>query len=100
MSDTMAKYKVLLVEDDDRLAQLVSEYLGNYEFVVEVAGSVQRRAARGRDGKPVPGSACGKNLFRWPGRRRRTALCGKPGLPGCRRASAARLVSPYTRAPS
>lgn len=36
MSDTMAKYKVLLVEDDDRLAQLVSEYLGNYEFVVEV----------------------------------------------------------------
>lgn len=36
MSEAMAKHKVLLIEDDDRLAQLVSEYLGNYEFSVEV----------------------------------------------------------------
>ncbi len=36
MSDVSPKYKVLLIEDDDRLAQLVSEYLGNYEFTVEI----------------------------------------------------------------
>jgi len=36
MSEAMTKHKVLLIEDDDRLAQLVSEYLGNYEFSVEV----------------------------------------------------------------
>jgi hypothetical protein len=36
MTDKPLKTKVLLIEDDDRLAQLISEYLGNYEFAVEV----------------------------------------------------------------
>ena len=36
MTDEPLKTKVLLIEDDDRLAQLISEYLGNYEFAVEV----------------------------------------------------------------
>ncbi|AOY94817.1 DNA-binding response regulator [Cupriavidus sp. USMAA2-4] len=36
MNEAMAKHQVLLIEDDDRLAQLVSEYLGNYEFSVQV----------------------------------------------------------------
>ena len=36
MTEGPLKTKVLLIEDDDRLAQLVSEYLGNYEFAVDV----------------------------------------------------------------
>ncbi|MFV8670996.1 DNA-binding response regulator, partial [Ralstonia pseudosolanacearum] len=36
MAEAPLKTRVLLIEDDDRLAQLVSEYLGNYEFTVEV----------------------------------------------------------------
>ena len=36
MYDNPLKYRVLLIEDDDRLAQLVREYLDNYEFTVTV----------------------------------------------------------------
>lgn len=35
----MSPYRLLLVEDDVRLAALIAEFLGNYEFVVHVVGS-------------------------------------------------------------
>jgi len=34
MNEVPLKYRVLLIEDDDRLAQLVREYLDGYEFAV------------------------------------------------------------------
>ncbi|WP_035056259.1 response regulator [Andreprevotia chitinilytica] len=48
MDDTPLKIKVLLVEDDDRLAQLVREYLSNYEFEVTIVrrGDVAEAAVR------------------------------------------------------
>lgn len=36
MDGTPLKYTVLLIEDDDRLAQLIAEYLGGYEFAVTI----------------------------------------------------------------
>ncbi|OMS11436.1 two-component system response regulator BprR, partial [Burkholderia pseudomallei] len=36
MNEVPLKYRVLLIEDDDRLAQLIREYLDSYEFSVTV----------------------------------------------------------------
>ena len=39
-------YRVLLVEDDARLAELVTEYLSNYEFAVETVARGDQALAR------------------------------------------------------
>lgn len=52
MTDAPLKTKVLLIEDDDRLAQLVGEYLGNYEFAVEVVRRGDIAVAAVREHQP------------------------------------------------
>ncbi|AIO56472.1 hypothetical protein BO06_4684 [Burkholderia mallei] len=48
MNEVPLKYRVLLIEDDDRLAQLIREYLDSYEFSVTVVrrGDLAVRAVR------------------------------------------------------
>ena len=53
MTDKPLKTKVLLIEDDDRLAQLISEYLGNYEFAVEVVRRGDIAVAAVREHEPA-----------------------------------------------
>ena len=53
MTDAPLKTKVLLIEDDDRLAQLVGEYLGNYEFAVEVVRRGDIAVAAVREHQPA-----------------------------------------------
>ncbi|MGZ8303205.1 MAG: response regulator [Telluria sp.] len=45
-------YKLLLVEDDARLAQLVTEYLTNYEFAVDVVARGDEALARYKSFNP------------------------------------------------
>jgi two-component system, OmpR family, response regulator len=45
-------YRVMLVEDDVKLAALVSEYLAAYEFVVDVVGRGDIALARFRESAP------------------------------------------------
>jgi len=45
-------YRVLLVEDDPRLAELVTEYLSGYEFTVELATRGDVALDSFKDGKP------------------------------------------------
>ncbi|MGL6155494.1 MAG: response regulator, partial [Ralstonia mannitolilytica] len=53
MTEGPLKTKVLLIEDDDRLAQLVSEYLGNYEFAVDVVRRGDIAVAAVREHQPA-----------------------------------------------
>jgi len=53
MPDGPLKTKVLLIEDDDRLAQLISEYLSNYEFAVEVVRRGDIAVAAVREHEPA-----------------------------------------------
>ncbi|MDN3370620.1 response regulator transcription factor, partial [Ralstonia pseudosolanacearum] len=53
MAEAPLKTRVLLIEDDDRLAQLVSEYLGNYEFTVEVVRRGDIAVAAVREHRPA-----------------------------------------------
>ncbi len=53
MAEAPLKTKVLLIEDDDRLAQLVSEYLGNYEFTVAVVRRGDTAVAAVREHQPA-----------------------------------------------
>jgi two-component system OmpR family response regulator len=45
-------YRVLLVEDDPRLAELVTEYLSGYEFTVELATRGDRALDSFKESKP------------------------------------------------
>jgi two-component system OmpR family response regulator len=45
-------FRVMLVEDDVRLAELVSEYLGGYEFAVEVVARGDQALARFKASAP------------------------------------------------
>jgi len=47
------KYKVLLIEDDDRLALLISEYLDGYEFAVTIVRRGDQATAAVRELKPA-----------------------------------------------
>ena len=53
MNDDPLKYRVLLIEDDDRLAQLVREYLDGYEFTVTVAHRGDLAVAAVREHHPA-----------------------------------------------
>ncbi|MCF1445177.1 response regulator, partial [Ralstonia solanacearum] len=53
MAEAPLKTRVLLIEDDDRLAQLVSEYLGNHEFTVEVVRRGDIAVAAVREHRPA-----------------------------------------------
>ncbi|NIF65591.1 response regulator, partial [Burkholderia sp. Cy-647] len=53
MTDEPLKHRVLLIEDDDRLAQLVSEYLDGYEFVVTVVRRGDLAVAAVREHQPA-----------------------------------------------
>ncbi len=45
-------YRLMLVEDDDKLASLVAEYLAGYEFSVDIVGRGDAALARFRDTQP------------------------------------------------
>ncbi|MFO6419351.1 response regulator [Hylemonella sp. W303a] len=47
------KHPVLLIEDDDRLAQLIGEYLDGYEFAVTIVRRGDLAEAAVREHKPV-----------------------------------------------
>ncbi|WP_186085582.1 response regulator [Burkholderia gladioli] len=53
MTEETLKHRVLLIEDDDRLAQLVSEYLDGYEFVVTVVRRGDLAVAAVREHQPA-----------------------------------------------
>ncbi|NIE59596.1 MULTISPECIES: response regulator [unclassified Burkholderia] len=53
MNDNPLKYRVLLIEDDDRLAQLVREYLDGYEFAVTVVRRGDLAVAAVREHQPA-----------------------------------------------
>ncbi len=52
-NDNPLKYRVLLIEDDDRLAQLVREYLDGYEFAVTVVRRGDLAVAAVREHQPA-----------------------------------------------
>ena len=53
MNDHPLKYRVLLIEDDDRLAELVREYLDGYEFSVTVVRRGDLAIAAVREHRPA-----------------------------------------------
>ncbi|MXN75978.1 response regulator [Burkholderia sp. 4701] len=53
MDEDTLKYRVLLIEDDDRLAQLVREYLDRYEFAVTVVRRGDLAVAAVREHRPA-----------------------------------------------
>ncbi|VWC63409.1 response regulator protein [Burkholderia aenigmatica] len=53
MNENPLKYRVLLIEDDDRLAQLVREYLDGYEFAVTVVRRGDLAVAAVREHQPA-----------------------------------------------
>ncbi|MDW9227256.1 response regulator [Burkholderia cepacia] len=53
MNEDPLKYRVLLIEDDDRLAQLVREYLDGYEFAVTVVRRGDLAVAAVREHQPA-----------------------------------------------
>ena len=53
MNEDPLKYRVLLIEDDDRLAQLVREYLDGYEFTVTVVRRGDLAVAAVREHQPA-----------------------------------------------
>ena len=53
MNEVSPKYNVLLIEDDDRLAQLVAEYLDSYEFAVTIVRRGDIAVAAVREHKPA-----------------------------------------------
>lgn len=53
MKDVPLRYRVLLVEDDDRLAQLIREYLDSYEFSVTVVRRGDLAVATAREHQPA-----------------------------------------------
>ncbi|ONI94460.1 response regulator [Burkholderia cenocepacia] len=53
MNEVPLKYRVLLIEDDDRLAQLVREYLDGYEFAVTVVRRGDLAVAAVREHQPA-----------------------------------------------
>jgi len=53
MNEDPLKYRVLLIEDDDRLAQLVREYLDSYEFAVTVVRRGDLAVAAVREHQPA-----------------------------------------------
>src|SRR3954470_22577604 len=52
MPRRMSMYRVMLVEDDVRLASLVSEYLAGYEFAVDVVSRGDEALARFKELAP------------------------------------------------
>jgi two-component system OmpR family response regulator len=53
MNEISPKYNVLLIEDDDRLAQLIGEYLDGYEFAVTIVRRGDIAVAAVREHKPA-----------------------------------------------
>ncbi|WDD91771.1 response regulator transcription factor [Burkholderia sp. FERM BP-3421] len=53
MNEVPLKYRVLLIEDDDRLAQLIREYLDSYEFAVTVVRRGDLAVAAVREHQPA-----------------------------------------------
>ncbi|ONU79647.1 DNA-binding response regulator [Burkholderia cenocepacia] len=53
MNEVPLKYRVLLIEDDDRLVQLVREYLDGYEFAVTVVRRGDLAVAAVREHQPA-----------------------------------------------
>ncbi len=53
MNEVPLKYRVLLIEDDDRLAQLIREYLDSYEFTVTVVRRGDLAVAAVREHQPA-----------------------------------------------
>ncbi|RQR57232.1 DNA-binding response regulator [Burkholderia sp. Bp9002] len=53
MDEDTLKYRVLLIEDDDRFARLVGEYLGRYEFAVTVVRRGDLAVAAVREHRPA-----------------------------------------------
>ncbi|QIE27334.1 Transcriptional regulatory protein RstA (plasmid) [Caballeronia sp. SBC1] len=53
MNEVSPKYNVLLIEDDDRLAQLIAEYLDGYEFAVTIVRRGDTAVAAVREHKPA-----------------------------------------------
>ncbi|MGR3909980.1 response regulator [Burkholderia sp. SR8] len=53
MNDNPLKHRVLLIEDDDRLARLVREYLDGYEFEVTVVRRGDLAVAAVREHRPA-----------------------------------------------
>lgn len=53
MNEVSPKYNVLLIEDDDRLAQLIGEYLDSYEFAVTIVRRGDTAVAAVREHKPA-----------------------------------------------
>ncbi|AOI65329.1 response regulator [Burkholderia territorii] len=53
MNDNPLKHRVLLIEDDDRLARLVREYLDGYEFEVTVVRRGDLAVAAIREHRPA-----------------------------------------------
>ncbi|AOK04171.1 response regulator [Burkholderia sp. AU19243] len=53
MNDNPLKHRVLLIEDDDRLARLVREYLDGYEFDVTVVRRGDLAVAAVREHRPA-----------------------------------------------
>lgn len=53
MNEVSLKYNVLLIEDDDRLAQLIGEYLDSYEFAVTIVRRGDTAVAAVREHKPA-----------------------------------------------
>jgi two-component system OmpR family response regulator len=53
MNEVSPKYNVLLIEDDDRLAQLIAEYLDGYEFAVTIVRRGDTAVAAIREHKPA-----------------------------------------------
>jgi two-component system OmpR family response regulator len=53
MTEVPLKYSVLLIEDDDRLAQLIAEYLGTYEFTVTIVRRGDTAVAAVREHNPA-----------------------------------------------
>lgn len=53
MNEDTLKHRVLLIEDDDRLAQLVREYLDRHEFAVTVVRRGDLAVAAVREHRPA-----------------------------------------------
>ncbi|RQR66162.1 DNA-binding response regulator [Burkholderia sp. Bp9126] len=53
MDEDTLKYRVLLIEDDDRFARLVGEYLGRHEFAVTVVRRGDLAVAAVREHRPA-----------------------------------------------
>lgn len=53
MNEVSPKYTVLLIEDDDRLAHLIADYLGSYEFEVTIVHRGDMAVAAVREHDPA-----------------------------------------------